>query len=76
MGPKSLTEKGVVFSGMFPAWRSPRVSDTSPAVVPNLIRVDPMSVVADAVPKSSVTKRHVSSEPINLCGGMSESSKH
>lgn len=75
MAPKSLTEKGV-FSGMFPAWRSPRVSDTSPvAVVPNLMRVDPMSVLADAVPKSAVTKRHVSSVVISLCGGRSES-KH
>lgn len=49
MPPKSLTEKGVL-SGMFPAWRSPRVSDTSPAVVPNLMRVDPMSAAADTVP--------------------------
>lgn len=75
MAPKSLTEKGD-FSGMFPAWRSPRVSDTSPGVVPNLMSVDPMSALADAVPKSAVTKRHVLSlEAINLCGGRSES-KH
>lgn len=72
MAPKSLTEKGV-FSGMFPAWRSPRVSDTSPTVVPNLMSVDPMSALADVVPKSAVTKRHVSSVAINLCGGRSES---
>lgn len=50
MPPKSLTEKGVV-SGMLPAWRRPRVRETSPAVVPNLMRVDSMSgVAAEAVP--------------------------
>ena len=56
MAPNSLTEKGVFSEGMFPAWRSPRVSDTSPGVVPNLMSVDPMSALADAVPKSAVTK--------------------
>lgn len=45
--PKSLSEKGEVLSGMFPAWRSPRVSDTSPAVVPKLIRAELMSALAD-----------------------------
>lgn len=55
MPPKSLTENGV-FSGMFPAWRSPSVSDTSPAVVPNLIRVEPISEAAEAVPNSVATR--------------------
>lgn len=52
MPPKSLTEKGV-FSGMFPAWRSPSVSDTSPGVVPNLMRVEEAmseAAAAEAVP--------------------------
>lgn len=76
MPPKSLMKE--LFSGMFPAWRSPKVSDTSPAVVPNLMRVEPMSEPAEeAVPYSAVTKllcRHVSSVGIDLlCGGSSES---
>jgi len=60
---------------MFPAWRSPRVSDTSPAVVPNLMSVDPMSALPEMVPKSAATtlpRRHVSSAAIDLCWCMSE----
>jgi len=50
--PKSLMEKVGLFSGMFPAWRNPRVRDTSPAVVvPNLISVDPPALaLLDVVP--------------------------
>jgi len=67
MPPKSLTENGV-FSGMFPAWRSPSVSDTSPAVVPNLISVEPMSEAPGPVPNSVATRlpcRQESSAPID-----------
>jgi len=64
MPPKSVREKGV-FSGKFPAWRSPKVSDTSPEVlVPNLMSVEPMSAEVPVVPYSAETKlpcRQVSS---------------
>lgn len=60
---------------MFPAWRRPRVSETSPVVVPNLMRVDPISALPEMVPKSAATtlpRRHVSSAAINLCWCRSE----
>lgn len=65
MPPKSLTEKGGgALSGRLPpAWRSPKVRETSPAVVPNLMRVEePMSELPEVVPYSGAMRRHVSSD--------------
>lgn len=74
MPPKSVTEKGEV-SGMLPAWRSPKVSDTSPAVVPNLIIVAPIllplaEVVPHSCPATMLPCRHVSSS--SPCRGSSD----
>lgn len=57
-------------SGRLPAWRRPRVRETSPAVVPNRMSVDPMSGLVEVVPKSEVTRlprRQVSSTGSRWC---------